>query len=78
MILPSNIDKDNHTADFSCDKHGGVCTGVNLNTQCPYSSDGETISVSGSLLIPPCDCSTYFPITGGNDLAQALAEAKTA
>jgi hypothetical protein len=78
MIRPSNIDKDNHTADFVCDIHGGVVTGVDLNTQCTYSEDNTTIVVAGSLLTSPCDCASYFPAVGGNEDAQALAEAKTA
>jgi hypothetical protein len=78
MIRPANVDKDNHTADFSCDKHGGIAVGVNVNTQCSYSADNETIVVLGSLLTPPCDCITGHPTVGGGELSQALAEAKTA
>jgi hypothetical protein len=78
MIRPSNIDKNNHTADFACDIHGGTVVGANLNTQCPYSEDNSAISVVGSLLTAPCDCASYFPTVGGNQDSQDLAEAKTA
>jgi hypothetical protein len=78
MIRPSNIDKDNHTADFACDAHGGVATGINLNTQCPYSDNNVSIVVAGSLLTASCDCASYFPTVGGNQDSQDLAEAKTA
>lgn len=78
MIRPLNINAEAHTADFSCDEHGGVATGVNLNTQCPYTIDNSAIGVSGSLLTPACECVSFHPTVGGSQLAQSLAEAKTA
>lgn len=78
MIRPSNIDKVNHTADFQCDVHSGIAVGVDLNTQCPYTEGNTTFSVSGSLLAAPCDCLTGFPVVGGGEISQDLAEAKTA
>ena len=77
MIRPSNIDIENHTADFKCDEHGGTVTALNLNTQTEYTEDSSCIVVEGSVLTSSCTCVTFFPVVGGNQKAQDLASAKT-
>jgi len=77
MIRPSNINSEAHTADFKCDVHGGSVVGLNLNTNTSYGDDNSTIIIQGAELTDPCDCATYFPVSGGNQDAQDLAQAKT-
>jgi hypothetical protein len=47
MIIPSNVDIENHTADFMCTVHGGNVSGLNLNTDATYEANGEAIKVDG-------------------------------
>ena len=78
MIIPTNINSENHTADFRCDVHGGSVTALNLNTDAEYvGANNEVIKVSGSKLTSACDCEVYFPTANGNEDAQAIAVAKT-
>jgi len=77
MIRPSNINAEEHTADFKCDVHGGTVTGLNLNTNTTYNDDASGIVIQGSELTDPCACMTCFPTSNGNADAQAIASAKT-
>lgn len=77
MIRPSNINIEEHTADFACDVHGGSVIALNLNTDATYSENNEAVIVAGDKLTDPCDCITFFPTQNGNDDAQAIAQAKT-
>ena len=77
MIRPDNIELEDHTADFRCDKHGGAVTALNLNTNTEYNEDSSLIIIKGSELAPPCGCVTCFPTENGNQDAQDIAAAKT-
>lgn len=78
MIRPSNINSENHTADFKCDIHGGAVAGLNLNTNTNYSGDSSSVIITGAELTSPCGCITGFPTIDGNQDAQDIANAKTA
>lgn len=79
MINPSDVNIENHTASFTCSAHGGSVTDLNLNTSTSYTGklSSDSIIVSGAELTPSCDCSSSFPLVGGNADAQAIAAAKT-
>lgn len=77
MIRPSNIDIENHTADFKCDKHGGSVSSLNLNTNTSYNSNSSLIIIQGDELSPTCNCVTLFPVNDGNQDAQLISSAKT-
>jgi len=78
MIRPNNINIEEHTADFRCDKHGGAVEALDLNTGTSYTKDNEGIMVLGTVLTESCECATCFPVANGNEDAQAIAAAKTA
>ncbi len=77
MIDVSNINIENHTADFKCSVHGGSVIGLNLNIDASYDIDESIIYVNGDKLIDPCGCIVQFPTVGGNQDYQDLASAKT-
>ena len=77
MIRPSNINIENHTANFKCDVHNGFVVGLNLNTDATYDEDESVILVSGAELTESCGCITCFPTVDGNQNAQDITSAKT-
>lgn len=79
MIRPSNVNIENHTANFKCDEHLGEVSGINVNTQLTYTSNNRGIEVSGSLLTEPCGCVSTHPNESDNiiEVKAQLAQAKT-
>lgn len=82
MIRPSNIDIENHTADFRCDEHDAYVIGLNVNSALIYDDAGN-IKIFGSQLTSgaeSCAQETSFPnqedhITKHvSDLAKAKTE----
>ncbi len=68
----TNINLETHTADFKCDLHGGIISGLNLNTTAEYIEADTTIKIT-----LPCSCNIFIPVLNGNEDAQAIAAAKT-
>ena len=83
MIKAININKENHTADFKCTKHGGIVSGLNLTENTnrflnnPNVENQYVISIDGSKLTPSCDCSTLYPTwDNNNEIGYQLGEAR--
>ena len=81
MIRPSNIDIDNHTADFKCDVHDSSITGLNVNSSLVYDDAGN-IKITGSQLTSgadTCNHETMFPNEPNHirEYVSKLSQAKT-
>jgi len=75
MVKAENIRIETHLADFRCDKCGTFQQDVNVNTELSYDEKSTTIIVpcsNGS-----CDCTSFYPTSGGTAMAIDLAAAKT-
>ncbi len=78
----SQVDMAAHTASLTCDVCGAAADNVNLNSVAIYGKNADGASICVSLkcadLGGTCDSVTCWPLSGGTEDAQNIAQAKTA
>jgi len=83
MLYAYNIRVETHLVDIKCGRCGTIQADVNANTELTYVINDEGkeyihVPCTNANCNPPYQPDfTDFPTTGGDDMAQQLAAAKT-